>query len=290
MPRTRNQGPTPITEADLERFHRSAPAALARRGGSFVFEEIGRGARSIVMGLVPIVGLACFDWSANQMLLFLIVGTWTAIACDAIKLRMLPGAIDRFARMRYDDWQVWVVAQALRERRDTAPAAHLRAKYEPWKGVFVDVVMGGISTVFTCILLASADADWGLALLGPAGTGLALATFVLYQIAFTAWEIVDHRGDAEQDRGAKVAVGLRGVGLFLLMFVVVGVTESESLGPHAIRTVMLLIDGSIVAAGIFTAVGPLMLRRETAWLRAYLERRDADQGETSRRKVPIASK
>jgi hypothetical protein len=84
----RNEGKperTPITAADRERFHRNAPAALVRRGPAFVGETFAEAFETLLIGGVPIVGMLRFGWSADQLLLFLLIGTWTAILLDFAK-------------------------------------------------------------------------------------------------------------------------------------------------------------------------------------------------------------
>lgn len=262
----------PLTADDLERFHRCAPAALERRGGGFVFEEIGTAFRLFLMGLTPIVGMIYFGWSASQLLLFLLVGAWVSIICDITKLAQLRSAIEAFAQSRYDSWHVWVVAEALRKGRKEAPKGQLRLKYQPGVGAVVDVLLGTVSTVVICMSLASADSGFGIGLLEDRGVIYGLAGLVGYQVLFTVWEIVDHKIGSGKNRGVKIAVGLRGAGLFLLMFLVLmaggGVGEN---GPVA-RAVMLLVNGVVVLFGIMNVVGLWMMRGETAWLRDYLRR------------------
>ena len=73
MAKHRTHKMTPITPADLDRFHRNAPAALARRGRGYITESVLNGAQTILVGGVPIVGLLYWGWSGMDMLLFLIV-------------------------------------------------------------------------------------------------------------------------------------------------------------------------------------------------------------------------
>jgi hypothetical protein len=266
---------TPITAADRERFHRNAPAALARRGPAFVGETFAEALETLLIGGVPIVGMLRFGWSADQLLLFLLIGTWTAILFDFAKYFLLAGAVERFAAAKFDDWHVWVVAGALRAGKSDAPAEHLRAKHEPAMGVFVDLACGGVGTLFILVALAEGSGVGLRELLAERSVQWSLAGLFGYQLLLTAWEIVRCRrspGTCE----SQAHLGIRGLGLFLLMFLVVMLRESAGeTGESAeiSRGVMLTVNGLIVALALFNVVGLLWLRGETQWLRNYMEER-----------------
>lgn len=93
----------PITAADMARFHKNAPAALARRGSGFVAEELGRALSLFLTGLIPILGLVYFGWSASEMLVFLLIGSWFGILCDIARFFALPAQVKRFGDVFYDD-------------------------------------------------------------------------------------------------------------------------------------------------------------------------------------------
>ena len=64
----------PITAEDSGRFHRTAPrGAVAATRASFA-KSLPRRLRTLLTGLVPIVGMLVYGWSASQSLLFLLVG------------------------------------------------------------------------------------------------------------------------------------------------------------------------------------------------------------------------
>jgi hypothetical protein len=268
----------PITAEDLSRFHRNAPAALARRGGNFVGEQLGAAFETLITGLVPIIGMLAYGWSANQLLVFLLVSAWTAIVLDVLKLALLYEGVKRFGATHYDDWHVWVVAQALREGKTEAVRSHLKAKYQPEMGVVVDLLFGGVATV--AILAAASNESWsGLrGLFDDRSVLYGLAILVGYQVVFAAWEII--RRVVAKDAGeVKVAVGMRGVGLFLLMFLVVMIRESAGDNGAVARGAMLTVNGLIVALAFFNAVGQAWLRSETRWLRDYLRNGPAHSAE-----------
>jgi hypothetical protein len=282
MAKHRTSDMAPITPADLDRFHRNAPAALARRGRGYVAESVLNGAQTILVGGVPILGLLYWGWSGMEMLLFLIVIAWVGIVCDAAKVLWLRERAEAFASAGYDDWHVWVVADAIRSGKHEAPRAHLRAKWQPVGGVAIDFVMGGVSTLLMVIQLA-AKAGLGLHSFQARALAIGLALMAGWRIVFTVWQIVHHRrgsrrwagspvaasANADSDRPVKAAVGLRGVGLFLLVFLVVALTENE-LSVDAARMIMLVVNGLVVLLGVVGLLGPLIVRGETRWLRRYL--------------------
>jgi len=288
MAKHRTHEMTPITPADLDRFHRNAPAALARRGRGYIAESVLNGAQTILVGGVPILGLLYWGWSGMEMLLFLIIIAWVGIVCDAAKVLWLRERAEAFARAGYDDWHVWVVADAIRSGKHEAPPAHLHAKWRPVAGVVIDFVMGGVSTVLIVVQLV-AKADLGLHSFQARALMIGLAATAGFRIIFTVWQIVHHwrsrriRSDEspvvatanpDSDRPVKAVVGLRGVGLFLLMFLTVMLTEG-SLGMDAAWMIMLVVNGLIVLLGVADWLGPLIVRGETRWLRRYLADRAA---------------
>jgi hypothetical protein len=266
-----------ITPADMERFHRNAPAALARRGPGFVGETIAQAFETLLIGGTPIVGMIWFGWSADQLLLFLLIGTWTAILLDFVKYLLLKEAAERFAAAKFDDWHVWVVAGALRQGKRDAAAEHLHAAHQAGAGIFVDLACGGVGTLLLLAAVATGPGPGFNALLAERSVQWSLAGLVGYQLLLAGWEIFRCRRWPENCE-TKIYLGIRGVGLFLLMFVVAWLRESTET-KEVSRAAMLVVNGLIVALAVFNVVGLLWLRGETRWLRSYLaERRDRGAG------------
>jgi hypothetical protein len=267
----------PITAADMGRFHRNAWAAVKRREGSYAIDEFGAGLRSVFLGGVPVVGLLWWEWSSLDLLVFLLVGTWVAIVCDFAKLWLLEKQIREWANVSYDNWHVWTVVHALRNGEDRAPKSHLGAKYEPWAGVLIDFVVGGLAISLICIGLLRSPGGIAWTDLSSRNLLFWLAALVCYQATFAVWEIAEHKSGRAAGRHVKVALGMRGLGLFILMFVVVAVTDGFEEVGSGVQRAMLAVNGAIVALGLMTMVGPLLIRAETAWLRNYLKERDASK-------------
>lgn len=291
----------PLTQEDYDRFHRNAPAALARRGWSGLMEQTSAALQTICFGALPITGLVWLGWSATEMLLFLLVGLWIGIVCDAAKVLALRRRAESFVAAKYDDWHVWVVVSALRKGQKNAPEQHLRAAWDPMGGVFIDFAMGGVSTVVIVIML-TVEAGLGWDALETPGVMLGVVAFALLRVASTVWEILHHRATdrereispallteeqrvkrAQSDRPVKAAVGLRGVGLFLLMFLTVYLTDSgQDLDVDVAWMTMIVVNGAVVLYGAMSLLTWPLLIRETRWLRQYLQGRQ--QGDQKKRK------
>jgi hypothetical protein len=105
-----------------------------------------------------------------------------------------------------------------------------------------------------------------------------------FRIVFTVWQIVHHWrsrrfrkaknaiaeiANADSDRAVKAIVGLRGTGLFLLMFLTMMLTEG-GLGMDAAWMIMLVVNWLVALLGVASLLEPLISRGETRWLRQYL--------------------
>lgn len=260
-----------ITAADLARFRRNAPAALARRGGGFIAESVGSALALMLTGLIPIVGLVRFGWSASEMLVFLIVGLWIGILGDLAKFALLPGQVRRSGAAFYDDWQVWVVAGSLRRGKNEASRSHLEAKYTPVAAVFVDLVFGGVATAILCVALAKSGFDVRQELWRNAWLVKSIAALAIYEAAFTLWEVMRHKLSGDAAGQLRVALGMRGLGLFLLMFLVVMLDEALHDNGASARVALLTVNAAILVLAVFNLVGLYWVRTETAWLREYLQ-------------------
>lgn len=261
-----------ITAADLERFHRNAPGALSRRGPAFVGQTFADAFETLLIGGTPIVGVLWFGWSSEQLLLFQLIGVWMAILLDIARYLLMSAGVQRFAQTKFDDWHVWVVAGALREGKSHAATEHLRVKHQPEMGIFVDLVCGGVGTLFIVLALTIGADKKLFDLLADRSVQWCLAGLIGYQLATFVWEFWRSRR-ALQTYETKVLLGMRGLGLFVLMFLVVMLRESAGESGGVSRHAMLAVNGAIVALGLFNVVGLLWLRGETRWLRNYLDER-----------------
>ncbi len=260
----------------MDRFHKNAHKALEKRTARFLLQEVFEGFQFVLFGSLPIVGLFYWEWQPLHLLVFLLVGAWVGLICDCFKLYFLKKAIMEYADGRYDDWHVWVVADALRKGQEKARAQHLRAKYQPGAGVIVDLTFGGIGTLMTYFTVSAVNSEFPLGMLRDTEFRHALIGFVSYQWLLTIWEILSHRMSKTSGGAVKVAVGLRGVGLFLLMFLVLMIVGDDGQNPEGVKYAMLIINGLLIFLGLVYITGPILLAGETQWLKRYLRERESE--------------
>ena len=272
-----------LTAAELERFRKNAPAALARRGPGFLPEQLACSVEPVLTGLAPLVGVLAFGWSASELVVFLLVGIWTAIVCDCLKYAVSYAAVVSEARELEDHRRVWLVVDALRKDREESRA--VIAKYPPGVGLFIDVAMGSVSTVVLVMgLLESQPQSLGLQF-QDLGFVLTLFGFMGYELALTVWILFRHRLGSGRDRPVRIDAGLRGVGLFLLMTLTVILADpSDAPSPDQLsaRAMVLIANGWFLLLGVVYGLNIVFVRRETAWLHAYLRR---GQGGKKKRRV-----
>lgn len=267
-----------ITQADMVRFHGLAETTLRRCGPAFFHDEFGRAVSWIIVGAIPIVGLVSFGWSATQWMLFLLIGAWVGIICDAFKFYFLQKQIMASANAASEDNFVWTIVDSLRAKKEVAPSDHLRAKYQPGIGIVIDIVFGGVGTIMVLGLFP------GFEFKGWAENGSlkwSVAGFVAYRVAFTIWEILEQRSFKTEDRQVRVAVGLRGVGLFMLGFLVAFISGDEqnawTKNPQIARWVMLAVNSLAILGSLLCIWGVAMIRSNAHWLQIYMDERGIDR-------------
>jgi hypothetical protein len=265
-----------LTSGDMDRFHRNSPAALARRSGGAIAQSVMGSLELVIIGATPIVGMLWYDWSATQQLVFLVASLWVGILCDFARLAFVRHAVKAHADEHYDDWHVWVVVEALRSGRNTAPRSHIQAKHAPGDGVFVDLAAGGFSTVLIAAALFVNSDDRAFVTTFDRPFVISLGAMAAYQAINAAWEIARVRRAGMKAGGVSAAPGARGVALFLLMFVTMTLGDPDGAGGIAAQRVMLAVNGVIVAVGILNAAAWLWLASETRWLARYVREHRAE--------------
>jgi hypothetical protein len=265
-----------LTSEDMSRFYRNAPAALARRSGAAIGQSLMGSLELVIIGAAPIVGMLWYGWSATQQLVFLVASLWVGILCDFARLAFVRQAVKAYANEHYDDWHVWVVVEALRSGRNTAPRSHIHAKHQAGAGVFVDLAAGGFSTaLISAALFANSEARV-FATTFDQPFVISLAAMAAYQAINAAWEIVRVRRAGLKAGGVSAAPGARGVALFLLMFVTMTLGDPDGAGGVAAQRVMLAVNGVIVAVGVLNAAAWMWLGGETRWLGRYVREHRAE--------------
>jgi hypothetical protein len=265
-----------LTSEDMTRFHRNALAALARRSGTAMTQSVMGSLELVIIGATPIIGMLWYGWSATQQLVFLVVSLWVGILCDFARLAFVRHAVKAYANEHYDDWHVWVVVEALRAGRTTAPRSHVQAKHQAGDGVLVDLAAGGFSTALIVAALFVNSKDRALATTFDRPFVIGLAAMAAYQAINAAWEIVRVRRAVTKAGGVSAAPGARGVALFLLMFVTMTLGDPDGAGGVAAQRVMLAVNGVIVAVGVLNAAAWMWLGGETRWLGRYVREHRAE--------------
>lgn len=275
--RTEQADGVALSAWDMEVFHRNAPAALARRSGEYLFEDVTTNLERILMGTVPIVGLVAFGWSAVEMFAFLLIGLWTSFVCDVVKCLTMYRRVDDQMQSWNRDQHVWAVAQALRtkERRIQTPQ---KDEMTPAVGLVLDVVFGGIGTAVTFVIALEVHPNIAEQLFANKAFVYGALGFAAYQLLRLIWEVAAHAMGRGVDRPVKVLAGARGIVLFLLMFVVLMSRDYAGKQGDTLKVVMLVVNGLMVGLSSLGMLGLAMMRRETRWLREYLEKRGQGSG------------
>lgn len=264
---------TRLSPEDLRRFEANAPAALARRGGHFFKCEIARGFEQMLYGIWPLVGLGWLGWSTAEMVGFFFVRMWIGIFCDLLKLCTLREAVMRWAEVKYDDRHVWVVAQALRDNQTELVESHLRARYQPWLGVLVDFVFGGVGTAATIGMLIQGGSEQLRVPWEGSFFVVSLCLCVVSPFVLTAWEVVRHRVVGDSTGEVTIASGGRGIALFLLAFVAVIAESNDVEASNLGLWLMVAVNGFVILAGALNVLGYWLVEGETRWLEQYLRKR-----------------
>jgi hypothetical protein len=264
---------TQLSPEDIHRFEANAPAAVARRGGNFFRREIALGFEQMGCGIWPLVGLAWLDWSTIEMASFFFVRMWIGIFCDLFKLCTLQEAVMRWAKVKYDDWHVWVVAQALRDNQKELVESHLRAHYQPWLGVLVDFLFGGVGTVATIGMLIQGGSDDIRVQWDGSFFFISLVLCVVFPFVMTTWEVARHRVVGDSAGEVTIASGGRGIALFLLTFVAVIAQSNDVKANNLAMWLMVAVNGAVIFAGALNVLGYWLVKGETRWLEQYLQKR-----------------
>ena len=63
-------------------------------------DQISLGIQLLLLGVLPVIGLWFFGWSANEWVLFFVFGAWFGLICDSIKYYFLQRQIRHFDQLR----------------------------------------------------------------------------------------------------------------------------------------------------------------------------------------------
>ena len=88
----------------------------------------------------------------------------------------------------------------------------------------------------------------------------------------TIWEIIDHKTHPQSYPVVKLALGLRGASMFIVMFIVLFITESDVIASKtSARYVVCGVNSLLILVGLLNFAGMFFMIGETRWLRSYLK-------------------
>ncbi|HVF35978.1 MAG TPA: hypothetical protein VND91_11705 [Candidatus Saccharimonadia bacterium] len=255
-------GPAPISEVDRAFFARHAPRALARRDDAWFLRQRLVWADWLVTGVVGLLGLYVFGWSATTAALVLVAGFWLGWLGDVVFAIARGRALAQAIGEAHDDEYVWALVEVMRgRRRDTAG---VRSGPGMGLSIVVDFVAGAVATALLLRGFASAGIDVVEVVRSKAfvsGTAILLATGVLPLLASR----LTARGDSLEP--PMFRVGQRGIGLLVLVFALMAAGG----GALAATTLMAGAFGFLLVMGAIQTLVDVPHRRAAAeWLRREL--------------------
>lgn len=253
----------PLTAADRAQFGRDARAMLALRGPAWFAEQSWGTAEPAFAALVSLVGMYGFGWPAAAVFAFTLASLWNGVLCDFAKVAFARVAVFRSAAQHNESTRFWAIAEAIRGGKDGIREDSLRA-YHPGTGLLVDVVFGGVGTAVILGTHAGDMRDVFEAFAGSDGTRLALLAMLGTQWLATVATIVGHRRPGPH-APMRFAAGMRGAGLFVLMFAALVIEDGVS-----VAGIVLAMNVGLLLLAALSMLGMALLRRETEWLRGEL--------------------
>ncbi|MAS95695.1 MAG: hypothetical protein CMO55_21040 [Verrucomicrobiales bacterium] len=267
----------PLDSAQMDRFHRVAPGTLARRDTAFYRRELTLGFEFLLTGVIAIVGTLAFGWSAMNWLVFLIIGTFSGILTDTIKLFFLNKPINQHADNSADDQFVGLVCDALRKGEKEIPKMQDGGRYKPEIGLVFDLVFAPVSTLLIYFTVKENGFDGWNELFGQKHFLTSVIGFCAWQLLMTVWEIVSFRMTTNPENPVKILLGGRGVGLFFLFFLTAA-TGSCTKDQTDYTVALYVANGLLILMGLLNTFGILSIRNDSRWLREYLEKRNQGYG------------
>jgi hypothetical protein len=259
-----------LTRAHRDRFRAEAPAALARRSRSWFAEQSWGALEPALTGGVALVGLWLLEWPGVAVLAFALAAIWNAVACDIAKLVLANAAVHREAEQWSAERTFWTIAEAIREGKREMRADAL-LPYRPGTGLFVDLVFGGIATAVMLAAIEERPREVLAALTGSDAARYMLAGMLGAQWLATLATIARHRLPGER-APMRFGAGVRGLGLFIVMFVAV-----MSEGAARAMTLALAMNTGLLALAGISLFGLWLIRGETEWLRRELAQAARDE-------------
>lgn len=257
----------PLTPQHVARMEQDAAAALARRRGGWWAEQV-----AACLELLLVVGLslaALWLWGAAplSMLLVLLAAAWVGILGEIATYVLRRRAVDAEQQAASDDLFVWHVVDAMMDGRDRISPEAVRG-HTGGLGILLDLTMGGISTVAVLGMLDHAGGNWRTALAEDAVAGWTLAAIALWQALRILWMCLRRAFALTDASPPRFAAGGRGLGLFLLVFVLLWAGDEG----RELKLALSWAYGLLLALCLLAVPGLWLMQRQTQWLRTYLAR------------------
>lgn len=268
-----DSGPmTKLTQADYDRFHRLAPNVLKDRGPGYFFGELDSSIYFLLAGAIPTVGVVYWGWSATNWLVLLVAGCWMGLICDCVRMYFLKKEIKKYCDRIVDDTFVSVIAEAIRGKKDEVVSAHIPSAPDYTVAVFVDLIFCSVSSFVILVSLPERlDANlMGRSWFLPSPIGI-----LAYRLLMMIWEIVEHRNQPRRKPVVKLALGLRGASMFVVMFIVLISFDEVQDSTTASYYVVYGVNGLLILIGAMNLYGLFLMISETRWLRKYLKSRES---------------
>lgn len=248
--------PVPITPGMRARVARNAPAAIARRGGGFWIEQWIALLHWVAVATTSLAGLLLLGWSPLAMLAFLLASAWLNVAGDLLRWLLFRRRVHAFAETFSDDAEVWAVALALHSGKQSLPPEQSN-RYAVGIGLFVDLAFGGVATAVMLLALQAHGVDLWTDFRSDGPLRWTLLAIIALQVLGLCWALLSHAVGSQREVPMKVTPGARGLGLFILMFLVMGAgDEGRQLWlPLVIANGLLMLLGAVGLFGLL-----LMLR------------------------------
>lgn len=267
----------PLTAQHVVQMERDASAALARRSGGWLFEQGQQVAELAIIAGLSLASLLLWGAPALTMLLLLLASTWVGILGEWLKFLLLRDAVRCEVANSNADQFVWNVVDALQSGRGRIRRTSTQASYQPGTAIVLDFAFGGMATLAILAAIGEGGHDWRSALELDRWLQYAIGGALAIQLIAILWVILRHRSGRGEHAPPRFAAGGRGLGLFVLVFVLIFAgDEGRNLHLAMIATNLLLL--LLAALGVF---GVWLMSRETRWLAAHLrERARARAGKT----------
>ena len=265
--RTKNETVS-LSPQHIARMEREAPAALARRSGGWMFEQMVGTFELLLVATLSLAALWLWDASPLSMLMVLLATAWLGILGEIAKYVLLRRAVEAEVREASNDQFVWHVVTALMLGRARLSRDAVQG-HSPGLGIFIDLVCGSVGTAGLLAMLHQAGADWRGALAGDPVARWTLLAIAAWQVLGIGWMAVRHAWLHSDPSPPKFAAGGRGLGLFVLVFILL-MAGNEGRDLH---TALGWVYGLLLALCLLSAPGYWLMQREIRWLQGYLARR-----------------